>query len=209
MSSSSEDKYIQLGILFDQMGEFDKAIACFTQAIKINPNNGNNYYNRGVAYGHMGDWDNAIADYTKAIELNPNDSEAYGNRAMAYLDKKDYNKAIADLTQCLAINPYSIHRLNLPEVFYFRANNSLEQGDYEQAILDYSLLIETFPDYYAISEVYINRARAYLYQKKYDKFKNDLKKATKILKDMEDCEAKRRMLKEIDELCKQYALEDE
>ena len=43
-------------------GDFDKAIADYDQAIKLN-SNGWMYYNRGDAWAGKGDYDKAIADY--------------------------------------------------------------------------------------------------------------------------------------------------
>ena len=85
--------------------EFDKAIADFTEAIRLNPNHGPAYCERGDTYAVKGDYDKAIADYNQALALNPNYAIGYNNRGVAWKDKGDYDKAIADFNQALAINP--------------------------------------------------------------------------------------------------------
>ena len=50
-------------------GDNDRAIADYTDAIRLDPNFVTAYYNRGVTYRAKGDSDRAIADYTAAITL--------------------------------------------------------------------------------------------------------------------------------------------
>ena len=56
---------------YGKKGDHDKAIADFTEAIRLNPKDAEAYYSRGGAYGEKGDYDKAIADFTEAIRLNP------------------------------------------------------------------------------------------------------------------------------------------
>ncbi len=84
---------------------FDRAIADYTQAIKIYPNFEAAFANRGNAYYEKKDYDRALADFTQAIRLNPKQSPFYANRGIAYYVKKDYDRAIADYDQAIRINP--------------------------------------------------------------------------------------------------------
>ena len=52
-------------------GEYDKAIADYTEAIHLDPTDAQAYNNRGIAYVDKSDLDNAIADHTTAIRLGP------------------------------------------------------------------------------------------------------------------------------------------
>jgi Flp pilus assembly protein TadD len=45
---------------------YDRAIADFTQAIRLDPNNAKAYRERGLAYNNKGDYDGAIGDCTQA-----------------------------------------------------------------------------------------------------------------------------------------------
>ena len=54
-----------------EKGDYDKAIAECSGAIRLDPNYAEAYYKRGLAYGNEGDYDKAIADYTEAIRLDP------------------------------------------------------------------------------------------------------------------------------------------
>jgi tetratricopeptide (TPR) repeat protein len=85
--------------------DYDTAIACYTEAIKLDPNNDTYYNNRGFLYNAKGDYDKAIADLTRAIQIDPNSPNAYRHRGVAYMRKKDYQKARADLDKALQLKP--------------------------------------------------------------------------------------------------------
>jgi tetratricopeptide (TPR) repeat protein len=58
-------------------GKYEKAVAEFTRAIKLDPNYADAYSNRGNAYAAIGQYDLAIADHNKAIELDPEEAFLY------------------------------------------------------------------------------------------------------------------------------------
>ena len=62
-------------------GEFDKAIADYTQAIRLDPENDVLYFNRALAWGRKESFKNAIADFNEAIRLDSDDNLAYNGRA--------------------------------------------------------------------------------------------------------------------------------
>jgi len=64
--------YFQNGREAYNRGDYDKAIAEYTQAIRALSNFAILYFYRGNAYVDKGDDDNAIVDYSEAIRLNPN-----------------------------------------------------------------------------------------------------------------------------------------
>jgi len=61
--------YNSRGIEYYQKGEYDKAIAEFTQALKLDPNSAGVYVLRGDAYREKGDTAGAEADFAMAREL--------------------------------------------------------------------------------------------------------------------------------------------
>jgi tetratricopeptide (TPR) repeat protein len=88
--------FLDRGILFARRGDYDNAIADFTEAIRLDPNLAAAYFNRGLAYAHKEDYDRVIADYNAALQIDPNAAAAYNNRGLAYAHKEDYDRAIAD-----------------------------------------------------------------------------------------------------------------
>ncbi|MFZ1990264.1 MAG: tetratricopeptide repeat protein, partial [Alphaproteobacteria bacterium] len=92
-------EFYNRGIAYRDKGDYDRAIADYTQAIRLKPDYAKAFNNRGLAYYNKGDYDRAIADYTQAIRLKPDDADAFFNRGSAYDAKGDHDRAIADFTQ--------------------------------------------------------------------------------------------------------------
>jgi tetratricopeptide (TPR) repeat protein len=90
------------GIAYRLKGDHERAIADYSQAIKLNAKFAAAHNNRGVAYDHRGEYDRAIADYDQALKLAPS-AEGYFNRGNAHLAKRDYDRAIDDYNQAIKL----------------------------------------------------------------------------------------------------------
>jgi len=114
--------------LYSNKGDNDRAIADYTEVIKLDPKHTDAYNNRGNAYYNKNNYDQAIADYTEAIRLNPKFADAYNNRGNAYLNKNDYNRAIADYNEALRLNPnHNIAKNNLALARQRQSQSSAQQ----------------------------------------------------------------------------------
>ena len=58
------------GNAYARHGDFDRAIADHSEAIRLAPKDADSFYNRGYTYSHKGDHERAVADYTTGIELD-------------------------------------------------------------------------------------------------------------------------------------------
>jgi tetratricopeptide (TPR) repeat protein len=150
---------------------YDRAIADFTQAIRLDPDNAIAYEERGNAYASKGDYDRAIADFNQAIRINPDYVAAYNNRGNVYNDKGEYDRAIADYTQAIRINPN--------DAFAYNGRGSAydDKGDHDRAIADYTRAVRINPDY---SGAYYNRGNAYSDKREYDRAIADYTQAIRI-----------------------------
>jgi tetratricopeptide (TPR) repeat protein len=95
--------YTYRGIAYAARGASDRAIADYTQAIRIFPSDSTAYFNRGVDYGSTKKFDLAIADFTKAIGLKPNYGRAYRDRGTVYELKGDKQRAAADYAKARSL----------------------------------------------------------------------------------------------------------
>ncbi len=97
--------YAIRGWAYGEKGEWDKAIADCTEAVRLDPKNAAAYGARGCAYANKGEWDKAIADCTEAIRLDPTCSGAYAARACACACKGQWDDAVADITEAIRQDP--------------------------------------------------------------------------------------------------------
>ena len=67
------------GDAYQWKDDYDRAIADYTQAIRLNPDDAYAYYSRGKAYHWKDDYDRAIADYEQALRIDPGHTRAKNN----------------------------------------------------------------------------------------------------------------------------------
>jgi tetratricopeptide (TPR) repeat protein len=86
----------------------DRAVADFTEVIRLNPrvaaayaNRSNTYTNQGDITGKVEYYDRAIEDLDEAVRLNPRWSYAYYKRGRAHNNRGDYQAALADYAEAL------------------------------------------------------------------------------------------------------------
>jgi tetratricopeptide (TPR) repeat protein len=83
----------ELGVTASKAGDYDGAIAKFTEASGLVPNCFDCFYNMGYAYMQKKDYAQAEAQYLKAIELKNNYVDAYNGLATVYNAQKNFDKA--------------------------------------------------------------------------------------------------------------------
>jgi len=97
-------EYYNRGVRYAKDGDYDHAIADYTEAIRLDPKYADAYGNRGNAYRDKHDLDRAITEYNKALQIRPGAID-YFNRGNAYYVKEDFDRAIADYTQAIRLDP--------------------------------------------------------------------------------------------------------
>jgi tetratricopeptide (TPR) repeat protein len=111
---------------------YDQAIADYTQAIQLKPNNAEAYNNRGLAYAlkSKSQMESAIADYSQAIRLRPAYAYAYNNRGVAYMASGRPEQALSDFNRAIQLNP------GFPQAHSNRGNYYWRSRQYGLAVLD-------------------------------------------------------------------------
>lgn len=85
------------GMVYSNMGEYDKAIEYSNKLINDEDYKHLAYNNRGYAKFKKGDIENALIDINKSLEINNKNCYAYRNKALILIAKEDYKNA------CIAI----------------------------------------------------------------------------------------------------------
>jgi tetratricopeptide (TPR) repeat protein len=147
-----------------EKGEFDKAIAEFSEAITLNPQYADAFGNRGIAYAGIGEFEKAIDDFNEVIRLDPKCAAAYYNRGRAYHDKGEFDRAIADFDEAIGLDPEYV------DAYSNRGIALAERGDFDKATDDFNEVIRRNPrDVEAVG----NRGMAYVGMGQFDKAMED------------------------------------
>jgi tetratricopeptide (TPR) repeat protein len=85
--------------------QFNAAIDCYKQALKIKPDCAVTYNNIGNALKDKGDSEAAIESYKQALKIKPDYFDSYYNMGVALQDKGDSELAIGSYKQALKIKP--------------------------------------------------------------------------------------------------------
>jgi tetratricopeptide (TPR) repeat protein len=84
----------------------NKAIADFTQAIKIDPKYAEAIASRGEVYSYIEEYGKAIADFTQAIKIDPKEADYYCDRAWAYKGQQNWKQAAKDARFAVELNSW-------------------------------------------------------------------------------------------------------
>lgn len=109
------------------------ALADYSAALALNPDNSYALYNRGLVYQRTGDPWSAIKDFSVSLELRPDNDEAYLNRGIAYLDIADFPNAIEDfstLESRVPDHPYALANRGIAHAW--QNNRELAERDFRR-----------------------------------------------------------------------------
>ena len=97
--------YLRIATRAYLSGDFDRAIAEYSIAIKVDPKRTEIYVKRGLAWWQKGDYDRAIADFDRAMKLDPGLAPAYLHRGIVLAARGDHDRAIADFDRVTTLRP--------------------------------------------------------------------------------------------------------
>ena len=100
------DAWTQLGHLYFDSDQPEKAIKAYTKSLELQPDNANVLTDLGVMYRRTKQFEKAIESFEKSFSIEPNHAPSRLNKGIVLL--YDYNKpedAIAAWEELLAINP--------------------------------------------------------------------------------------------------------
>jgi serine/threonine-protein kinase len=127
--------YVNVGDIYNQMGQYEKAIDPLKKSIAIRPTYGG-YVNLGVAYSGLNKFSDAASAFEEATKLDPQQYVTWGDlgEALYYAGKKDqsvapYRKAVELASATLKVNPHD------PDVLSSLASYESMLGDRKNALL--------------------------------------------------------------------------
>ncbi|KAG2331468.1 hypothetical protein Bca52824_002648 [Brassica carinata] len=106
INTISQEESAEIAKRSIQEKQWQKAIGLYSEAIKLNDNNGSYYSNRAAAYLELGSFRQAEADYTKALTLDKKNIKAYLRRGTARETLSAPSVGISPPRSALAANPF-------------------------------------------------------------------------------------------------------
>ena len=99
------EAHFNLGAIFRELGENQKAKDCYEKAIEINPNYTNALNNLGNIFKELGENQKAKDCYEKAIVIDPNYADALNNLGVVFKELRENEKAKNCYEKALEIDP--------------------------------------------------------------------------------------------------------
>ena len=131
-----------IGIIYSQLEEFDKAIETFNNTIKVNPKFAEAHNNLGIVFYELNDLEKALKSFEEAIKIKSNFSDAFNNIGNVYQKKNYINKAIENYEIAILKNEGS----NKDKPLFNLGNIFRDQEDYEKSIDYYKKAIAINPN---------------------------------------------------------------
>jgi lipoprotein NlpI len=144
---------VSRGVEWTNKNDYDRAIADYDAALRIDPKLADAYHNRGSAWAHKGDPDRAIADFDAALRLNPKDAGVLHSRAVELTVKGDYARALADYEAALRLDPKA------SDIAFSRGRTLFYSENYPHAIEEFERAHKASPTDYSAMWLYLARKR--------------------------------------------------
>ena len=156
LNPSNYTAYYNRGVLNQEQGNLNAAIADYNSAILSDPEYSEAFYNRAVSHESQKNFKSAISDYTCAIRFDSKHYKAYNNRGDLLVKQGDLLGAMADFNAAIRLKPSS------PEAYANRGMVYLFQNNPRMAIKDFSRALVVAPtnwSHRAKVEQLLNNAR--------------------------------------------------
>ncbi len=130
----------ELGNALLWKGRQNDALAAFTRAIELTPDDAMPHNNRAIVLRQLGRFDEALGDYDRVLELNPGDVLALNNRSLLHRQMEHFEEALADIDKVVASGSLGVKALR---------NRSIIRrfmGDFAGAHADLQLALVEQPD---------------------------------------------------------------
>jgi tetratricopeptide (TPR) repeat protein len=120
--------HFNLGLTYNQQGNYARAIAAFEKALALAPNDPVTLVNLGIARRRNGEAQLAIAAYQQAIAAHPHHALAYFNLGNVFYENGETAQAIAAYEKATELDP------SLSEGHFFLARAYLKSKQAEPAL---------------------------------------------------------------------------
>ena len=133
--------YFELGNLYYDLSDYNKARESFETATEIKPDFVGAWYGKGIALGELGRYEEAFKAYDEAIKIKPDYADAWAKKGVA-LDKLGrYEEELKAYDEAIKLKP------DYADAWAIRGLALDKLGRYEEALKVFDKTIELKPDY--------------------------------------------------------------
>lgn len=98
--------FTELGNLYFDTGQYQKAITAYTRSLELNPNNPNVLTDLGVMYRRTGQFQKALDSFNQAIQIDPKHQIARFNKGVVlFFDLNQKEEALKAWEELVSLNP--------------------------------------------------------------------------------------------------------
>ena len=141
VSARSSLAYNNLGFAYDRLGQYNKAIPAYLEAILLDSKNFKAYSNLGVAYIRIESYNPALRALNQSILLDPTYAKSHNFLSIAYQELGMPNQARTALLTAVALDPLYYEAYNNLGILYAR------YGEVEGARKSFSRALAINPTY--------------------------------------------------------------
>ena len=164
--------YQGCGDVYNRMGEYDRALAYYDEAARLQPNSADAYKGRASVLTNAEQNDQALIEANEAVKRAPEDPEAYTKRGWVFVGMKQFDNASADFSQAIRLNS----RISY-DAYVGRGVASTNKADYDHAVADFNSAISLA----GYARGYFYRANAYRGRGDYERAEADYNEALRLL----------------------------
>lgn len=136
----NDGAYVNRGIAYRRLGDLDRAIRDYDEAIRVNPRAADAFNNRGNAFRARDEHERAMRDYDQAIRLDPHYAHAFNNRGITFLELGDPRRSIVDFDRAIAEDG------TYANAFRNRGIAHADLGLFDRAIQDFDMALTLNPE---------------------------------------------------------------
>ncbi len=104
-TTASSEELVSNGVLFASIGDYDKAVAYFEEAVKKDPSFAPAYFLMGYTNAAAGRYDDAINAYSRGMKFWPELAEWRYYMGLAYLGLGDHKAAVRSFSEAVSLDP--------------------------------------------------------------------------------------------------------
>jgi spermidine synthase len=149
----------RLAEMSSSAGELDSAVAYYTRALSLYPDDVETLMSLGVVLTNQGKFAEAIEQHRRAIEIAPHSPRVYNNLGGTLARQGKIAEALTCFAEALERDP------DFADAHFNMGNALASQGNLEQAAERFAAAIRLRPDF---AEAYNNLANAFLSRGRFD-----------------------------------------